>query len=145
MILFSLSLSLSLSCVCVCVRACMHAKSLQSCSTLCDPMDGSPPGFSVYGILQPSVLAWVAMPSSSGCSRPRDRTCVSYISCTDRWVLCHQHHLGSPITDQEKETREPKPRVQDGPGQSTESANQKRKISLKGRRKCGLCKRLFLS
>ena len=31
--------------------ACMHAKSLQSCLTLCDPMDSSPPGSSVHGIL----------------------------------------------------------------------------------------------
>ena len=37
------------------------AKSLQSCPTLCDPMDCSPPGFSVHGILQATVLEWVAI------------------------------------------------------------------------------------
>ena len=37
------------------------AKSLQSCPTLCDPMDGSPPGFSVHGILQARTLEWVAI------------------------------------------------------------------------------------
>ena len=37
------------------------AKSLQSCSTLCDPIDGSPPGFSVHGIFQARVLEWVAI------------------------------------------------------------------------------------
>ena len=52
----------------------MHAKSLQSCLTLCDPMDCGPPGSSVYGILQPRILEWVAMSSSRGSSRPRDRT-----------------------------------------------------------------------
>ena len=44
--------------------ACMHAKSLQSCPTLCDPMDCSPPGSSVHGILQARTLEWVAMLSS---------------------------------------------------------------------------------
>ena len=34
----------------------MHAKSLQSCSTLCNPMDSSPPGSSVHGILQARIL-----------------------------------------------------------------------------------------
>ena len=40
------------------------AKSLQSCSTLYDPVDCSPPGSSVHGILQARTLEWVAMPSS---------------------------------------------------------------------------------
>ena len=37
------------------------AKSLQLCPTLCDPIDGSPPGFSVHGILQARTLEWVAI------------------------------------------------------------------------------------
>ena len=37
------------------------AKSLQSCSTLCDPIDGSPPGSAVRGILQAKILEWVAI------------------------------------------------------------------------------------
>ena len=37
------------------------AKSLQSCPTLCDPIDGSPPGFPVPGILQARILEWVAI------------------------------------------------------------------------------------
>ena len=36
------------------------AKSLQSCPTLCDPMDGSPPGSPILGILQARTLEWVA-------------------------------------------------------------------------------------
>ena len=39
----------------------MHAKSLQPCLTLCDPVDCSPPGSSVHGILQTRVLEWVAI------------------------------------------------------------------------------------
>ena len=57
-------------CVCVCVCMHTHAKLLQLCLTLCDPMDLSPPGFSVHGILQARVLEWVAMPSSRGSSDP---------------------------------------------------------------------------
>ena len=37
------------------------AKSLQSCPTLCDPIDGSPPGFPIPGILQARTLEWVAI------------------------------------------------------------------------------------
>ena len=43
------------------MHACMHAKSLQSCLTLCNPMDSSPPDSSVHGILQARVLEWVAI------------------------------------------------------------------------------------
>ena len=39
----------------------MRAKSLQSCLTLCDPVDRSPPGSSVQGIFQARILKWVAM------------------------------------------------------------------------------------
>ena len=56
----------------------------QSCLTLCDPVDCSPPGSSVHGILQARTLEWVAISFSRGSSQPRDRTCVS---CTGRWVL----------------------------------------------------------
>ena len=43
------------------------AKSLQSCSTLCDPIDGLPPGSSVPGILQERILEWVAIFFSNAC------------------------------------------------------------------------------
>ena len=42
----------------------------QLCLILCDPMDHSPPGSSVYEILQARILEWVAMPSSRGSSGP---------------------------------------------------------------------------
>ena len=41
------------------------AKSLQSCPTLCDPIDGSPPGSAVPGILQARTLEWVAIAFSN--------------------------------------------------------------------------------
>ena len=60
----------------------------------CDPMDCSPPGFSV---LQARILEWVAISFSRGSSQPRDRT---YVSCIGRWILyqwatreAHSEHL----------------------------------------------------
>ena len=47
---------------------CVRTKSLQSCLTLCDPTDCSPPGSSVHGILQARILEWGAMPFSRGSS-----------------------------------------------------------------------------
>ena len=41
------------------------AKSLQSCPTLCDPIDGSPPGSAIPGILQARILEWVAISFSN--------------------------------------------------------------------------------
>ena len=46
--------------------AAVAAKSLQSCLTLCDPRDGSPPGSPVPGILQARTLEWVAISFSPG-------------------------------------------------------------------------------
>ena len=73
------------------------AKSLQSCLTPCDPMDCSPSGSSVHGILQARTLEWVAMPSSRGSSRPRDQSHGSYLSCFGSGALYHWCHLGNPI------------------------------------------------
>ena len=52
----------------------------QSCPTLCDPKDCSPPGSSVHGILQARILEWVAIYSPRESSQPRDQTCISYIT-----------------------------------------------------------------
>ena len=65
------------------------AKSLQSCPTLCDPMDCSPPDSSVQGIIQAGILEWVAMSSSRGSSQPRDQTHVSCVSFIGSRVLYH--------------------------------------------------------
>src|SRR5574340_1783868 len=69
---------------------CMKGKSesevAQSCPTLWDPMDCSPPGSSVYGIFQAGILEWVAISYSSGSSRPRNRNCVC-VSCISRRIL----------------------------------------------------------
>ena len=53
------------SCVCVCV--CVYV-SAQPCPTLCNPVDYSPPGSSIHGILQARTLEWVAISFSRGSS-----------------------------------------------------------------------------
>ena len=51
-----------------------------------DPMGWSPPGSSVHGLLQASMLEWAAVSFSRGPSQPRDGTQVSRVG---RWVLYH--------------------------------------------------------
>ena len=68
---------ISYRCVCVC------AQSLQSCLTLCDPMDCSPPGSSVHGICQARILVWAAMPSFRESSWSTDWSWVSFVSCIE--------------------------------------------------------------
>ena len=60
----------------------------QSCLTLCDPVDCSPPGFSDHGILQARILEWVATSFFRGSSWPRDWTQVSHIAgrCFSLWA-----------------------------------------------------------
>ena len=62
------------------------AQCLQSCMTPWDPMDCSPPGSSVYGILQARILEWVAISDSREPSQPRNQTRVS---CVGRRSLYH--------------------------------------------------------
>ena len=51
---------------------CEHAQLLESCLTLCNPVDCSPPGSSMHGILQARILEWVVISSSRGASQPKD-------------------------------------------------------------------------
>ena len=63
-------------------RAAAAAKSLQSCLTLCDSIDGSPPGFPVPGILQARTLEWVAISFSNAW---KWKVKVKLLSCV--WLL----------------------------------------------------------
>ena len=56
----------------------------QSCPTLCNSLDYSPPGSSVHGILQARILEWVAIPFSRGSSRTQESV-TSLLHC--RWIL----------------------------------------------------------
>ena len=68
---------------------CVYMKVAQSCPTLCKPMNCSPPGSSVRGILQARILERVAIPVSRRSSQPRDQTQVSCIAGTffTIWVI----------------------------------------------------------
>ena len=66
-------------------------KLTQLCLTLSNPMDCSPQGFSVYGILQARILEWVAIPFSRGSSWPRGRSQVPHIA----GILYHLSYQGS--------------------------------------------------
>ena len=75
----------------------MHAKSLQSCPTLCNPMDCSPPGSLVHGD-SPGKNTGVGYHALlQGTFTSRDRTHVFFISYIGRRVLYHLCHLGSLV------------------------------------------------
>ena len=69
-------------------RTTKWSEVIQSYPTLCDPMDCSPPGSSVHGILQARILEWVAISFSRRSSQPRDQTQVSHIAgrCFNLWA-----------------------------------------------------------
>ena len=69
-----------------------HVLVVQSCLTLCDPMDCNPPHSSVHRIRQARILEWVVIPFPRGSSQPRDWT-WSPAWQVDSWPLSHQ---GSP-------------------------------------------------
>ena len=60
---------------------CVHAQLLQSYPTLCNPVDCSPSGSSLHGILQARILERVAMPSSTRSSQPKKGTRIFWGSC----------------------------------------------------------------
>ena len=73
----------------------MLAKLFQSCPSLCNSMNHSPPDSFVHGILQARTLEWVATSSSKGNSQPRDWIHISCICCTaGRFVTAEL--LGKP-------------------------------------------------
>ena len=59
------------------------AKSLQSCPTLCDPIDSSPPGSPVPGILQARTLEWVAISLSNASKRKAKVKSLSHVRLSD--------------------------------------------------------------
>ena len=71
----------------------VKVKVTQSCLTLCDTMD-----YTVHGILQATILKWVAFLSSRGSSQPRVLTQVSLTAYLPHWILYQLSHKGSPGT-----------------------------------------------
>ena len=76
------------------VTAAAAAKSLQSCPTLCDPIDGSPPGSTIPGILQARTLEWVAISFSSACKwKVKVRSLSRVLLFTTPWTVAYQAPL----------------------------------------------------
>ena len=71
------------------LTVCVLCFIAQTCPTLWDTMDCSPPGSSVHGIFQARILEQVAISYSRGSSQSRDQTHISCISCIGRWIFYH--------------------------------------------------------
>ena len=78
------------------------AKSLQSCLTLCDPIDGSPPDSSIPGILQARTLEWVAISFSSAWKWKVKVKSLSHVRLlATPWTAVHQAPLSMGFSRQE--------------------------------------------
>ena len=89
-------------CVCVYVYATAAAKLLQSCPTLCDPIDGSPPGSPVPGILQARTLEWVAVSFSNAWKWKVKVKSLSRVRLPAiPWTAAHQASLSMGFSRQE--------------------------------------------
>ena len=71
---------------------------LQSCPTLCNPMNYSLSNSSVHGIFPARILEWVAMPSSRGSSQPRDWVCVSALQNSNCWATGKPMNTGVHVS-----------------------------------------------
>ena len=86
------------------------SKSLQSCPTLCDPIDGSPPGSAVPGILQARTLEWVAISFSSAWKwqvKVKSLSCVWLLATP--WTAAYQAPPSMGLSRQEFWSRVPLP------------------------------------
>ena len=86
----------------MCSAAAAAAKSLQSCPTLCDPIDGSPPGSPVPGILQARTLEWVAISFSNAGKwkvKVKSFSCVQLFATP--WTVAYQAPPSMGVSRQE--------------------------------------------
>ena len=89
------------------------AKSLQSCPTLCDPIDGSPPGSPVPGILQPRTLEWVAISFSNAWKWKLKVKLLSHVRLlATPWTAAHQAPPSMGFSRQEYWSGVPLPSLQ---------------------------------
>ena len=92
------------------------AKSLQSCPTLCDPIDGSPPGCPIPGILQARTLEWVAISFSNAWKWKVKVKSFSHIWLfATPWTAAHQALLSMGFSRQEYWSGVPSPSTQKRP------------------------------
>ena len=96
------------------VAAVAAAKLLQSCPTLCDPIDGSPPGSPIPGILQARTLEWVAISSSNAWKwKVKGKSLSRVRLLATPWTAAHQAPLSMGFSRQEywSEVPLPSPKV----------------------------------
>ena len=98
------------------VPAAAAAKSLQSCLTLCDPIDGSPPGFPIPGILQARTLEWVAISFSNAWKWKVKVKSLSRVRLlAPPWTAAHQVPPSMGFPRQEYWSRVPLPSPETSP------------------------------
>ena len=95
------------------IKAAAAAKSLQSCPTLCDPIDGSPPGSPVPGILQARTLEWIAISFSNAWKWKVEVKSLSRVSpSVIPWTVAFQAPPSMGFSRQEYWSRVPLPSPQ---------------------------------
>ena len=105
------------------------AKSLQLCPTLCDPIDGSPPGSSVPGILQARTLEWVAISFSNTWKwkvKVKSLSCVRLLATP--WTAAYQAPPSMGFSRQEYWSRVPLP------SSSVFSCSSKKLVGIRGKK-----------
>ena len=104
------SSGLTIGSYCNLMAAAAAAKSLQSCPTLCDPIDGSPPGSPVPGILQARTLEWVAISFSNALKwKVKGKSLSRVWLLVTPWTAAHQAPPSMGFSRQECWSRVPFP------------------------------------
>ena len=98
------------------VAAAAAAKSLQSCPTLCDSIDGSPPGSPIPGILQARTLEWVAISFSNAGKRKVKVKSFSHVQLfATPWTVAYEASLSMGFPRQEYWSGVPLPSPNNNP------------------------------
>ena len=109
------------------------AKSLQSCPTLCDPRDSSPPGSPIPGILQARTLEWVAISFSNACKWKVKVKSLSRVQLLAMpWTAAHQGPPSMGFSRQEYWSGLPLPSLSaySGPGQISSGKEKKKSANM---------------
>ena len=111
------------------ISAAAAAESLQSCPTLCDPIDGSPPGSPVPGIVQARTLEWVAISFSNAWKwKVKMKSLSSVRLFTTPWTAAHQAPPSMGFSRQEYWSGVPLPSLGALGGSNLEIENEQKKM-----------------
>ena len=116
------------------MSAAAAAKSLQLCPTLCDPIDGSPPGFPVPGILQARTLEWVAISFSNAWKwKVKVKSLSRVWLLVTPWTAAHQAPPAMGLSRQEHRSGMPLPKCME-PVKAQETNRFLKKLITQGGR-----------